>query len=426
MAYDAASPGFVVSVISVNPVLRIQGRNDPEALGQILDRVTDVTERVLGFTYEDSEKEHDILKLQVDNSDLYFLDNPAWVKGNLVRFFFGYPGRVFGPRLAVIDSFSGFLTLSITCTEQTSTANNVRCRVFKNLRRDEVVDALINDGAFPGVNTLIINRAKLAGEKKRDWTQARQTDWQFIQRLAEDVGYEVYIEGNILHFHPPLLQTRPVRRLEYFFGLGDLIDFDIKDWKVTDRPAETRVASRDPVSRQNLSATGSDQNTERPTLGNQNTLVINRDSETGGLSRNQNRRQPAGSTVSPSPERDQATVTSQADSSFRRQEENELEAQATIIGDPFLPAKSVVEITGLSGQLSGKYYVTKHIHEITRDGGYKGKLELKKNAVAAIPTSNPPTLSQDKAVENDAAVPQDRLLVIERDPVTGRLIQRRQ
>ena len=148
MTFDTTSPSFIVSVISVRPEIRIQGTNDPNALGQVLDRMTDLSERVVSFTFEDHEKKHDVLKLVVDNHDLYFFDHPAWVKGNLVRFRFGYPGRIFGPRLAVIDSVRGFLKLTITCTEQTSMSNTAQCRTFTNKTRVEVVRELVALGAF--------------------------------------------------------------------------------------------------------------------------------------------------------------------------------------------------------------------------------------------------------------------------------------
>ena len=70
---------------------------------------------------------------------------------------------------------------------------------------------------------------------------------------------------------------KPTRELEYFYGVGDLIEFDISEYRVTDRPAEVDVRGRDPKERKNLKATGSDSKTARPTLGNQNSLVLNRD-----------------------------------------------------------------------------------------------------------------------------------------------------
>jgi len=417
---DISSPGFVVTVIATNPVLRIKGKTDPNALGQVLERMTDVTERVVSFTYEDAEKEQDILKLQLDNSDLYFLEHPAWVKGNVVKFVFGYPGRIFGPRFAVVDSVRGFLTLDINCVEDASLSNKAKCRKFEKMTRTEVVSTLVTERAFgKNVSVFRYQKSPADDEGKKDWQQARQSNWNFVQRLAEKVGYEVYVEGAELVFLPRRLDRRPDRRYEYFYGVGDLLDFTIKEWRVADRASETRVAGRDPVAKKNIESTGSNENTARSTTGNQNSLQITRGA--GGTLDTV-----SGSQVHTTPETNQTAVTNEANTHFNRQEQGEVKASAKIIGDPLLAAKSMIEIVGISAQLSGKYYVTKHIHEISRSSGYTGKLELLKNATTSTPTSQPPTLDQSKANENRKPVADDRKLVIRRDVDSGSITQERQ
>lgn len=389
--YDRSSPGFIVSVISTAPELRIQGRPDERTLGQVLDRMTDVSERVLEFEYEDAEREHDVLKLKVDNSDLYFFDHPAWMKGNLVRFVFGYPGRVFGPRYAVVDSMRGFLTLEITCVEEAGLSNEAKTRLFENMTRAEVVRQLVTEGVFQGVINVAIDETSLASEGPQDWQQSKQTDWQFLQRLAEKPGFEVFIEHDTLHFHKRLLNRAPIRRYDYFYGAGELVAFDISEYRTADRAGEVDVEGRDPIEREDLGSTGSNENTQRDTLGNQNTTVIER-LRSGKLL--------IGKKIVTTPSTNKATVQAEADAHFRLSEQQEVEATATIIGDPLLPAKSVVEIQGISRTLSGNYYVTKHVHRINASEGYRGELHLLKNAMTAMPTSEPPTLDPAKAKEN--------------------------
>lgn len=227
----------------------------------------------------------------------------------------------------------------------------------------------------------------------------------FFNGLAEPIGYELYIEGDTLHFHEPRLGSRPRKRYEYFYGVGDLLDFQIKEWRTTDRPATTQVSGRDPVSRKNLSATGSNSETTRDTQGNQGSLLLKR-GEAGELV--------AGSEIKTSPETTQAAMTQQADADFKRTERNEVKATAKIIGDPSVVAKENIEIVGISSQLSGLYYIQKAIHSFT-DKGYIQTLELKKNALGSMPMSNPPTLDSSKARENTKSVPSnDRAQVITR------------
>ena len=118
MRFDASSPGFVIKVSTGTNEARIKGKADPKTKGKDLEGMDDVTSRVLSFTFEDCEEEHDVLRLRVDNSDFHFFEHPAWVKGNRVEFFFGYPNRVSQPRRAIVDNMRGFLALEITCVEE--------------------------------------------------------------------------------------------------------------------------------------------------------------------------------------------------------------------------------------------------------------------------------------------------------------------
>lgn len=411
--FDTTSPSFAVTVIATKPELRIQGRPDAKLAGKILESMTDITERVEKFVFEDSDTEHDVLRLTVDNSDLSYLDHPAWTKGNLVRFLFGYPGRIFGPRIHVVDNVKGFETLEITAIEEASLLNVQECLVFRNKTKAEVVRQIVVEGNFLEVRNLDIDETGLSKQRK-DWTVAGQSRWQFLQRLAEKPGYQVYIEGDTLHFHPRRLNRRPSRTLTYFFGLGDLISFKIKEHRVTNRPAETVMAGRNPIERINLSETGSNTTTDRPTLGNQGVMVIPRNSKTGEVV--------AGRRILSTPEVTADAVREEADTHFRRAEEIEVKAESVIIGDPLLTAKSVVEISGISRTLSGKYYIEKHVHTMTRSGGYTGKLRLLKNALTTMPISqNPPTLDASKAEENTQEATLDRRKSGVRDPFTGEL-----
>ncbi len=412
---DVSSPGFVVSVIATNPEIRIEGKTDPKTLGKILDRMTDVTERVISFTYEDDEKEHDVLKLTVDNSDLYFFDHPAWVKGNLVKFLFGYPGRLFGPKYHVVDSVRGFHTLTITCVEDAALANKAKTRRWFFPVGVILQQLVFSEQAFGQLTGLVVD-GSLPGNVV-DVMQSKQTDWQFVQKLGEMFGgREVFISDNAFHFVTRQFGQRPRRSYEYWYGEGNVLSFDIKEWRTTDRPAETTVCGRDPLTRKTLRSTGSNTETERTSLGNQNSVSITAD-KAGAL-----QRAPAGSTINTTAKTSQAEVKTEADARYRRQEQGEIKASMTIIGDPELPAKSVIKVAGISRQLSGLFYVQKITHKIDRSG-YESDLELLRNAVTAMPTTTPPTVDKIKAKENTKEPTGDRRPVIATDRA-GNLINR--
>lgn len=397
MPLDTDSPGFVVGVVSRTREIQLAGKKDPAKLGQALrSAISDVTSRITSFTFEDSENELSILRLVVDNEDLLFFDHPAWTRGNLVKFHFGYPGRTRRPEFFVVDSLRGFTTLNITCVEETALANVGRCRVFKNKTRIEVIQEIVNQPeGFPGVDAIEADFTGIKEEKPRDHNQAGLTDLQFLMRLAEKPGYEVYVQKRTLHFHPRKLGKSPARKFEYFYGEGALRKFNVTELRVLDRVAETEVRSMDPISRKTVSSTGSDSKTERTTLGSRSAIAASN----GNLGSSKR--------IVRTPDSDQASVRNEANTHYRRQEEVEVKATAIIEGDPELEAKEVVEIVGISGLLSGKYYITKHVHRIDVGGGYTGTLTLIKNALSTTASSDPPTQDKTKARENRSTVPKD-------------------
>jgi phage protein D len=411
VTFDRESPGFSIKLIAHSPVSGSAGSHSLRSQGPLVE--SDLTDRVLALRYEDSEKERDVLKLTVDNHDLKFFDDQGLVKGNLIKVVFGYPGRLFGPRVLVIDELSGFDELTVVAVDESALLNKARNRLFKNMTRSQVVREVVKGISFLEVSKIVIDETGISDEKATDWQQAKQSDWQFLLELAEKVSYEVYVEGDVFRFAPRKLAGAPVRKYEWYWGDGNLKDFSLTEFRTTDKPAEVEVKAYDPIERQEVVSIGSDGETKRDVLGAEGTSALTRGAA-GELVR--------GTKVVASPERDGATVKHEADMHFKRHEEQEIKAKAEIIGDSYLPAKSVIEITGISDLLSGKYYVEKHTHELSRDGGYSGKLVLIKNAVDRMPTSEPPELDSTKATKNVKGVKKDQRQTYVRDS-TGKLIQ---
>ena len=72
--------------------------------------------------------------------------------------------------------------------------------------------------------------------------------------------------------------------------------------------------------------------------------------------------------VRPSADASSGTAKRQADAQFRRAQHTTVELTATVLGDPSLLAKTVVEFQGLGQRLSGKYYVQEAKHKIDSSG----------------------------------------------------------
>lgn len=412
MPIDFASPGFEVKIISTQKTTRIQGVVEPRTGGTILDRVTDVTDRIESFVFEDEEKDQDILRLTVDNRDLFFLENEVWAKGNLIRFIFGYPGKVFGPRIHVIESWTGFETLKVQAIQEFSLLNKARTTIYENKTIAQVVRQILAEGTFFEIRNLIIdereiNRILGGSDKPRDWTQSSITDLQMLQYLAEQVNFEVFSEGDTLFFQPRGKSKEPIRKFFWLAGVGDgiasrgqgdLKTFNIDSMRTVDLPAEVEVCAYDPIERKEIVSVGSDATTKRPVQGPQSPLEL-KAGRAGKI---------AGRQVIASPETDASRIKAEADARFTRAEDLQIEASATIIGDPFLPAKANIQILGISQMLSGTFYVTRHVHSISGQGVYEGKLKLTRNATGEMPLADPPETDKANAEENLQEPPTDR------------------
>ena len=66
---------------------------------------------------------------------------------------------------------------------------------------------------------------------------------------------------------------------------------------------------------------------------------------------------------------------------LKRSEYALLQGSGSVVGDPALRAKTLVEIAGVGSRYSGAYYVTRVTHSIG-DGGYTSEFECERNAVS--------------------------------------------
>ena len=350
----------------------------------------DLSEKVLSFQFDDSDKKADKLVLTVDNWDLANFDDPVWRKGNLLEVAWGYPGEMAPAREVVIQKVTGFQTLSIEGHAKSVLMNRVaRCRTFENKSRAEVVAEIAKENGY-GASLQDIEDT---GEPLPLITQARLTDAQFLRRLANQEGFEFYVDFDGLHFH-----QRPVRVFRWFTApeVGEVISINIEN-DVTAKPGVVQVKGRNPMTRKDIDEKGSNASTKRDTLADVIELV---DPETGAT---RLAKRTASAEVRPSADASPAAAKRRADARYRRAQHSTVELTATVIGDPALAAKTVVEFQGISQRLSGKYYVKEAKHKI--DGsGYTVELKCLRDGTSergAAPSKGKP--NQGKAADADAS-----------------------
>jgi len=376
----------------------IQPRTEPTIFVTVVPegaaaRRVDLSDEVLSLVYEDSESKADKLVLSVDNWSLRNFDDLTWKKGNLLEVSWGYPGDMTPTRTVVVQKVTGFQTLAVEAHGTAMLMNKItRCRTFENVSRSDVVRKVAQENGFGPTRQDVEDTAHVLPVI----TQARMTDAQFLRYLSGKEGFAFYVDVDGLHFHKRRLGQRPSHVLRWYTPpeVGELIAVHIEN-DVTARPGAIDVRGRDPLSKQDIHARGSNATTQRDSLAPVLEIV---DPETGAT---RLERRNVSEAIHTTAEPTAAVAKRQADAQYRDTQHLTVQLTATVLGDPSLVAKTVVELQGISQRLSGKYYVREAKHKI--DGsGYTVELSCLRdghNALAGPPSKGTP--NRGTAAQND-------------------------
>ena len=346
------------------------------------DDLEDISLHFTSFEYQDEEKKTDLLKLTLDNKDLRYFDEPLVQKGTQLVVSWGYPGAMCPERLVIVQKLSGFAQLTVEAQDKGVLAQKVtRSRVFENVARSAVVRSVGRELGYTDDQMEIEETAVLPVV-----TQAAQTDGQFIKKLADLEGFEYFIDFNGLHWHPRRTGQKPIRKLVYYLdpGVGDILSLNL-DSDVLGVPGAVTQAGRDPLAKTDIKATANADNTKRDTTGAQQdvgappapvTYTQKVDPATGQTTTTVSKppvTKPDGvssSTTAPTAASTSADAQKQAGGSFTSKQQTAIKLSGELVGDPFLGAKTIVEIAGIGKRLSGRYYLATVTHKID-SGGYK-------------------------------------------------------
>ena len=397
MTLDKSRPFYSVKLIP------------PGGKGQTLD----LTDKVVAFEFEDAEKKADRLLLKVDNFDLSEFDNPAWRRGNVLEFVFGYPGHVSPPRRCVIRRMKGAQVLTIEAHGMAMVMNQVkRSRVWANMTLADVARTIAaeygSDLGVPNGTTADNIKIDEALDKRVPARhQAAQTDAEFLAHLARRYGLEFYVDASGMHFKRRNMHQAPVKVLDYYFaGDGDILSFDI-DNDMTRKAGSHTLKGLDPLNKKAIDHTA-DNSTRRDGLAPVIEIIDPRDGTTTLQKR-------VDESVGHTSETSVHNVRNQAEGKYLQTQHTTVHLNAEILGDPDVTGKRVVEVRGLGKRLSGKYYVREAVHEITAGGVYKTKIKSKTDGTGGYGNLN----TKSKAAQNKQDAGKD---VIEKvDARTGTL-----
>ncbi|MHB1843372.1 MAG: phage late control D family protein [Deltaproteobacteria bacterium] len=367
----------------------------------------DLSERVLSFEYEDSDTKVDRLVLTLDNFDLAAFDEPWTRKGNLLDVAWGYPGNLAPTREVVIQKVTGFQVLSVEGHGRAMLLHRVvKSRVFENLTRSEVAQQVAKENGYDAAHQEIAETE----ERIAVLSQARESDAQLLARLARKEGFAFYVDGAALHWHPRRLGQAPIKTFRWYSdpNAGEVLSVHVEN-DLSGKPGAVRLKGRDPLQKQDIDVQGSNAKTKRDVLAPVVELV---DPELG---KSHLEARAASEETRPTAAPTDGLAKRQADADYVDTQRTTVELTLTVVGDPDLVAKSVIELQGLGQRLSGKYFVKEARHQLG-SSGYTVALRLFRDGHGETGVTSKGRLNQTKAADSDPAALQQVETV---DPETG-------
>ena len=379
---DRSGPGVRITVLA----------NERAPSGEPLD----LDGRILSFSFEDAERKADQVSLQLDNYDLALFDREDLVGGATLEVSWGYPGNMAPPRRVVVKKLKGFQTLTLE-GQATSVLMNrqARTRAWAGKTRSDVVREVATEYGYEGDSLDVED----SGEVLDSINQAGETDARFLRRLAAREEFEFFVDDAGLHWRGRNQSAAPARVFTWFSdpGRGDILSLNV-DSDLSRRVGRVEVRGRDPLAKATIEASANSGSVERATLSEVVEVVDPQSGSTSLLERNATASVHATSAATP------AAAARESAARFRRAERETVKLTIQVVGDPTLRAKQVVEVRGISGLLSGKYYVTEAKHTLSASG-YVVDLKLTRDGGGRRAGASPATQGQAQGGQPNQAAP---------------------
>lgn len=332
--------------------------------------------RLSSLSYEEDEKKADKLKLVLDNYDFELLDSPIFKKGNLVIASWGYAGNV-QSSTCIIERTSGDFNgaMTVECLHKGFLLHkNKHSRVFDNMTRSEVARAIAEKNGYLSEQQDIEDTRT----KHRHISQAAMTDAEFVKRLANAENYQFWIDETGFHFHKRKFNQKPLKTLRWFTDMtGEII---AGTWESESKKKKGKVHAevRDPMLKKTTAIEATNTTVKRTALAS----IVEPIDRENGVDTFQARM--ADDDIRPSTESSAAAAKPSTEAGYEKGLHTTFMIKLTVVGDPRLRAKSIIDLSGIGKRYSGLWYVKKCTHhiedhyttvlEMVRDGhnGYKG------------------------------------------------------
>lgn len=330
-----------------------------------------LSSRIISFSYTEREAKADELEFTLSNKDLSLQDDPRLATGTSITARWGYPNEVSDTKSLVITEVgllfpAGVPTIAVSAQDERRELNKVSSS--KNWGSVSSSDVAAQIALKYGYR---LEAAASKDTRKEARVQpSGVTDVQYLKSLAEDLNWDFYIEGGVLHFHEKRMTAAPDATYTYYTDRsGGLLKFDIS--LNLKKLTSTGAIGADPQTGEVVAA-----DADATSIGD------SRNGEKAVLLYTEPGLGVYGPVYSPSSESNQSVVDLHAKARQSKIEEGALTAEAEFVGNPRIRSRSNLFLEGLGRTYSGLWRVAEASHLINPTGKvYITRCKVTKNAV---------------------------------------------
>lgn len=345
----------------------------------------DVTEKVIGFEYEDEETKADKLTLTIENSDLKNFDDPVFAMNNFIYVQWGYADALTLERKCIIKKVTGFKELKVEAYGLEVVLDHAEeTRSYKPQSASATAEEIANRWGYSSWEVQHIADSKFIQPVVH---QAMMTDAAVLRKLASDLSWQWYIDYDGFHFHPRDYYAKSfyldILELKYS---GDQTSTEILDigleMDVTRIPQTQQIFVADQKRRYALNIKSDAMSDPDRQWINEMQIATNTFEPASGY--NGDERGPKSAVRLKT--RSAAEGKSWAEALYNLKQLDAVKMKVKTIGDPNIYAKSVVFVDNIGARLSQSYFVTGVKHVIR--GGYTCELSLVGDGIGGRKTTS--------------------------------------
>lgn len=366
------------------------------------NQAVDVSDRVTGFKFTDTEKGADKATFSVENQFYQNFDDPLFVDGNILEVSFGYPEVSSPVREFVINKVTGGAKLSVEALGKAYLLmTEKRTRTFgPYITHSEIAEQIAREYEFDADHTFVTPTT----EVEALWIQGGVTDHQVLQEIARRNGFVHWIDFRGFHWGKRDLKQKPRRGFIYFTdpGQGDITSPPHVENDITGKPATIVTKGIDPKTKQPITGKGDNDTTKRDGLSK--VLVITKTGAAGDYKDKHSPKAPnptGSSAVVATSDKTQAAAQAAAGGAYGKMQLGAVQLTFTAVGDPLMEAKTLITVSGIGQDLSGNYYVTEVSHSLS--GNYTMTIKCRRDGLnnSAMGPGNS-SVNQSAASQNKA------------------------